>query len=283
MAGSAQFTVGKEYRRSDLHDQYGGSRQSGISPSKTNQIILLFTGDSGKQYGYLNDGFRDNGTYWYTGEGRNGDMRMARGNLAIRDSLVDEKQLHLFEQNRKGFVQYRGEFAYLDHHEGSAPDFTGVQRKVFIFELEVVSGELEFTPSFVFPSAKPELAKLWNLPLNQLRDLASAISSRQQTPVERKRIVYQRSEAVRIYALRRADGKCEGCEQKAPFKNDKGQPYLEPHHVARVADEGPDHPAWVAALCPNCHRRVHVGYDRKSYNELIAEKIRLIERDWASL
>jgi hypothetical protein len=40
-------------------------------------------------------------------------------------------------------------------------------------------------------------------------------------------------------------------------------PNLEPHHIRRLADGGPDHPRWVAALCPTCHRRVHHGVDGK--------------------
>jgi HNH endonuclease len=37
--------------------------------------------------------------------------------------------------------------------------------------------------------------------------------------------------------------------------------YLEPHHLRRVSNGGPDHPAHVISLCPNCHRRVHAGAD----------------------
>lgn len=46
-----------------------------------------------------------------------------------------------------------------------------------------------------------------------------------------------------------------------------------PHHIRRLADEGPDHPMWVAALCPNCHRRVHHGEDGTTFNEQIAQKV----------
>jgi 5-methylcytosine-specific restriction protein A len=87
MGNAIRFAVGAEFRRSILHDQYGGSRRGGISPSAKSPIVLLFTGESGKRYGYLHDGFREDGTFWYTGEGRNGDMRMIKGNLAIRDSV----------------------------------------------------------------------------------------------------------------------------------------------------------------------------------------------------
>jgi len=37
---------------------------------------------------------------------------------------------------------------------------------------------------------------------------------------------------------------------------------------------GPDHPAFVAALCPNCQRRVHFGEDGDEYNQSLAMKIR---------
>ncbi len=45
----------------------------------------------------------------------------------------------------------------------------------------------------------------------------------------------------------------------APFKTTKDEEYLEPHHTRRIADGGPDHHRWVAAVCPNCHRRIHYG------------------------
>jgi 5-methylcytosine-specific restriction enzyme A len=277
-----KFTVGKEYRRSDLHDVYGGSRQGGISPSAKSPIVLLFTGESGKQYGYLHDSFQENGTYWYTGEGRKGDMRMIKGNLAVRNSATGGKQLHLFEQTRKGFAQYLGEFSYLDHHEDRAPDSDGELRNVVVFELELVSDKSDFTPVSAASAAKPVRGKFWNLPLHQLRDLASGKSSKDQTAATRKRMVYERSEAVRVYVLRRANGKCEGCEQLAPFNNNKGDPYLEPHHITRVADKGPDNPQWVAALCPNCHRRIHFGEDGDKFNIAIAEKVSRLEKALAN-
>jgi hypothetical protein len=61
---------------------------------------------------------------------------------------------------------------------------------------------------------------------------------------------------VKAYVLRRANGCCEACGEEAPFVRKDGTPYLEPHHTRRVADGGPDHPAWVAAICPTCHRQI---------------------------
>jgi 5-methylcytosine-specific restriction endonuclease McrA len=52
---------------------------------------------------------------------------------------------------------------------------------------------------------------------------------------------------------------------------------LEPHHVTRVSDGGPDHAAHVIALCPNCHRRVHHGADGKQFNKRLMKRLTALE------
>ena len=60
------FEIGKAYRRSDIHDKYGGQGQGGISTPRAHPFIMLFSGESGREYGY-EDEFKPNGIYWYTG------------------------------------------------------------------------------------------------------------------------------------------------------------------------------------------------------------------------
>jgi 5-methylcytosine-specific restriction endonuclease McrA len=58
----------------------------------------------------------------------------------------------------------------------------------------------------------------------------------------------------------RANGKCELCQQLAPFRRAKdGSPYLEVHHKIRLSDHGPDTVENAIAVCPNCHRKLHYG------------------------
>ena len=45
----------------------------------------------------------------------------------------------------------------------------------------------------------------------------------------------------------------------------------------RADDGGPDHPAHVIALCPNCHRRVHAGADGEAYNAKLDGSMATIE------
>jgi 5-methylcytosine-specific restriction enzyme A len=64
------FEVGEVYnRRSDIHGPFGGQQQGGISTPSGWPFVFLFTGESGKQYGY-EDGWDDNGVFLYTGEGQ---------------------------------------------------------------------------------------------------------------------------------------------------------------------------------------------------------------------
>lgn len=89
---------------------------------------------------------------------------------------------------------------------------------------------------------------------------------------------YNRSQEVKSYAKARADGICEGCGEPAPFISKTGEPYLQVHHIHELSDGGSDTPDTVAALCPNCHYRIHHGEDGEEYNQDILQNIREIEK-----
>lgn len=68
---------------------------------------------------------------------------------------------------------------------------------------------------------------------------------------------YERNEFVAEYAKKCAKGVCQLCEQPAPFSKN-GVPFLEIHHVEWLSKGGEDTVANTVALCPNCHRKVHI-------------------------
>ncbi|WP_158291198.1 HNH endonuclease [Marinicauda pacifica] len=70
---------------------------------------------------------------------------------------------------------------------------------------------------------------------------------------------FVRDARVAAWVLHQANGRCEGCASLAPFTRPNGSPYLEIHHIHRLADDGPDMVDNTVALCPNCHRRAHFG------------------------
>jgi 5-methylcytosine-specific restriction endonuclease McrA len=89
---------------------------------------------------------------------------------------------------------------------------------------------------------------------------------------------YQRDPAVKAWVLREAKGVCECCNNPAPFKGQDGTPFLEVHHVVKLADDGPDTITNAVAICPNCHRELHYGGRARELVETLYDKVRRLVR-----
>lgn len=71
---------------------------------------------------------------------------------------------------------------------------------------------------------------------------------------------FKRNPDVIYTVLRRANGICERCNQKAPFiRKSDNTPYLEVHHLKQLSKGGEDTVDNTIAVCPNCHRELHFG------------------------
>jgi hypothetical protein len=91
-----------------------------------------------------------------------------------------------------------------------------------------------------------ELMKFSNKPTNQNR----------QTFREVKQ--YHRDPFLATFSKKIAKGICQLCKNRAPFNDLKGFPFLESHHIHWLSKGGEDCIENVIALCPNCHRKMHV-------------------------
>ncbi len=264
------FEIGRVYsRRNDIHVEFGGQQQGGISTPRDAPFVFLFTGEMGEQYGY-EDGWSE-GVFLYVGEGQRGDMEFIRGNKAIRDHAIDGKELLLFEAlKRKGDYRYAGKFDCAGWHMRDARDAEGATRRVIAFELVPAEARTDATND-VKPDANLSLADL------RTRALEAATATSVANVREARQTYYRRSWLVKAYVCARAKGICEACAKPAPFMRADGSPYLEPHHTRRVSDGGPDDPRWVAALCPNCHREIHHGHNGNELNLQVISRLGELE------
>lgn len=67
-----------------------------------------------------------------------------------------------------------------------------------------------------------------------------------------------RSVYIKEFARKVANGICQLCDNKAPFLDKQGKPFLEVHHIHYLSKGGSDTIDNVVAICPNCHRKVHL-------------------------
>ena len=241
--------------------------QGGICTPKDHPLVIAFTGASGQQHGYA-DGWTPEGVYRYFGEGQSGDMAWKGGNVAIRDHVIKGEDLLLFQTLGGGEVRYLGEFVCAGYDFEIAPDGTGALRQAIVFNI---------VPAFELDEGAGGYADRAAVPsdLQTLRQhaLAAVSTPADASRTRAKRTVYERSRQIRAYVLARAKGRCEACGHAAPFLTLTGTPYLEPHHIRRLGDGGPDHPRHMAAVCPNCHREIHHGKQGRSLNERLQASV----------
>ena len=272
---ATHLVKGATYFRKDLLELYGGQLQKGIWTPREFRVVFIFSGASGKAYGY-SDGWADDGIFQYTGEGQTGDMTFTSGNTAIRDHRSDGKDLLLFEDLGKGKgVRFLGMFECASWDEIEGTDKSEQSRRIIIFNLIAV--ETAATISEIVHRIDQHPVERT---LDELKKNAYAAAGREKAIAktsEARRSWYERSALVREYVIARSMGVCEACDQSAPFVKKDGTPYLEPHHTTRLADEGPDHPAWVGAICPTCHRRIHSGEDGAAWNRRLQERLQAKE------
>jgi 5-methylcytosine-specific restriction enzyme A len=265
------------HRRREIHSKFGGQEQGGMITPAKHGLVFLVTGSSGREHGYEDHWSDDGTTFFYYGEGQIGDMRFVKANLALRDHTANSEDVHLFEEvpNQSGYLRYRGQMVCIGHEWVDAPDTNQNLRKAILFELvPLESFDMAHQPAEKTSESHEELTRQ---SLAELRRKALADSAECRTAVERRSIYRMRSRAVQLYVLRRAGGICEGCGEKAPFTTNDGDPYLEPHHIRRLSDDGPDDPRWVVGVCPNCHRRAHYSHDAAEYNRKLAEIVSRLE------
>lgn len=134
------FIQGHIYRRSEIHDLYGGSRQSGISASAKFPFIFIFSGKSGHQHGYK-DQWENTDVFSYTGEGQVDDMKFVRGNLLLRDHLKIGKRIFLFTETIRSFVKYEAELELEQFDFFLSPDREGKERIAIKFFLKKVGAK----------------------------------------------------------------------------------------------------------------------------------------------
>lgn len=168
--------------------------------------------------------------------------------------------MYLFEVFKTKEYTYRGriELAKSPYQENQ-PDDEGKTRKVWIFPVKLMGDGNEYQPpEELVHAAKGSHEKKAKRMSNQAL-MKRAINARKKSS-RREGIVtsFDRDPYVMEFAKRSAKGVCQLCEQKAPFRNKQGDPYLETHHIVWLARGGEDSIENTVALCPNCHKKMHV-------------------------
>jgi 5-methylcytosine-specific restriction protein A len=179
------------YKRSEIHDQYGGNRQGGISPSAKHPYIFIFSGKTGEQYGYK-DGWDNTNIFSYTGEGQIGDMKFIKGNLALRDHVSKGKRVFLFEYERLGFVKFVSELEFFDVDYFETPDINKVNRIGIKFFFKRKGAYIPITPQqFVVKEFEKDESGICDIIMPTKTERSGLVTSRIGQGAYRKRVIHR--------------------------------------------------------------------------------------------
>jgi hypothetical protein len=174
-----------------IHDEYGGNRQGGISPSAKVPYIFIFSGKSGAQYGYQ-DWWDNHNIFTYTGEGQVGDMQFIRGNLALKEHLNIGKRVFLFEIEGGGLVKFISEMEFYDADYFETPDINGINRIGIKFFLKRIGVSIPVNPDqFKLLPLNQEPHKILELNLPTITERSGLVTSRVGQGAYRKRIIHR--------------------------------------------------------------------------------------------
>ena len=142
--------------------------------------------------------------------------------------------------------------------------------------------ERTFSPQSSGAELKPEIASdLWSLleDLCKKADIEPNNSAKKKKTPKRKEVLESRilrSTYVKQCALKSAKGICQLCGQQGPFIHN-GSYFLEVHHIVPLSEGGEDDKGNAIALCPNCHRKMHLINKIKDKNLLLKRAKKLSE------
>lgn len=264
----APFSMGQIVTNDEMRSAYKIGNMGGMRKSNTYNCLVLI---SDHTKGLYEDKWYGDVLH-YTGMGKTGDqMLQGNQNGTLFHSRTNGVEVHLFEVLDAGKYTYRGLVNLVaEPYQETQPDENGVSRKVWMFPVKPVAGTPIVSADEFHAVQERKRTQAEGMSLDALEKAARANST--DKPGNRKISSTEtvRDPYVSEYAKRLAAGKCELCRQPAPFKDKKGKPYLETHHIIWLSKGGADSIENTVALCPNCHRKMHIVNDLSDVSRLQA-------------
>ena len=254
--------IGDVITEADIHRIFECQTQLGIRLSRKNKAIVVVSDATSKNvyadtwdgdilfYTGTDAGAID-GNQTLTGPGNN------NGALKAVWDEPDATTIYLFVKYAANQCTYKGvaQLVKEPYQETRKPDSSQLVWK-FPLRLVDVGAEKLHKDCVIMESRSATKSE---------DELRQSIARKLKNPNREKLIkrestttIYDRDPEISAYVKVRARGKCDLCRNAAPFVDVNQRPYLESHHIHWLSHGGADAPDNMVALCPNCHRKVHV-------------------------
>lgn len=255
MTFSPSFKIGEIVTNEELYKEFSCGNSGGLRRSNLNNCLVIVCDHTKSLY---DDKWYGNELH-YTGMGKFGDQPLDKTqNKTLAESNTNGVTLFLFEVMNPGKYTYRGQVKLSGQpYQEKQTDEQGLLRNVWMFPLTTVE-EQTISQEELDEYVRAQQDKAKSLSTDELKKQAKEHASNTGSSRTVKSKTYIRDSAIAEYTKRAANGVCDLCEQKAPFNDKNGNPYLESHHIVWLSKGGADTIENSAALCPNCHKKMHI-------------------------
>ncbi|PHG27298.1 restriction endonuclease [Bacillus toyonensis] len=250
------MVIGQEYDNKEISRVFKCGNMGGMRRSKKTNTLVLFSDHTKGIY----DDRWDKDILNYTGMGQEGDQVLeGNQNKTLYESRENGIDVYLFEAFETGKHIFMGQVELVKQpFQEIQEDTQGTDRNVWVFPIQLSNKYVVLSEGVIQNRQEEEQKKARELSYIKLKERATKVVSHGNNKRFTKTTTYQRNEYVAELAKRRAQGKCELCEQHASFRDKKGNPYLEAHHVEWLSEGGEDTIYNTVGVCANCHRKLHV-------------------------
>ena len=177
-----------------------------------------------------------------------------------RRNKIRDKEVIAVQNNKEKVIAYVHDVLIAEHRNRYADENLKLSKAYQHKQYDAINDEF---------SEEERIKYAYKIDLEELKIIAKKCANHKEITIS-ERTDRHRSPEIASYAKRRAAGVCQLCQKTAPFKDKYGEPYLEAHHVNWLSRGGEDSIDNVVALCPNCHRKMHVIDDTKDVRKLLA-------------
>jgi 5-methylcytosine-specific restriction enzyme A len=262
----SEIRIGMEINNGELAETFKCSTQGGMRKSnRTNTLTII----SNRVKSVYNDRWVENILH-YTGMGLKGDQRLDFSqNKTLANSLSNDIEVHLFEVLIDKIYTYKGQVTLeSDPYIETQLDENNDKRKVWVFPLKIINDIQTITDIKILDSIlKKKERNARRLSDERIEGLAKSGSGK----INNRKVTtnyYERNVYVSEFAQRKAAGICQLCKKAAPFHRKDNSPFLESHHIVWLSKGGEDTIENVVAVCPNCHRKLHILNKQKDIEKL---------------
>lgn len=250
--------IGNIYSNNEIASTFKCSNMGGMRRSTSTNSLVLIAKHINPLY---DDQWTEEGILNYTGTGTVGDQRISFGqNKTLATAKQKNVKVYLFESYKENEYYFCGEVElYGNIFTSRELDAEGNLRNVLKFPLRRIDdiNKTIINIEDIENSVKEKAKIVRGLSQEEIKEKVKNIESSTVTK-EVKTVYRERNQFIAEYTKIRANGICDLCGKEAPFMDKNGKPYLESHHVITLANGGPDAIYNAVAICPNCHRKIHV-------------------------